>query len=37
MLNALVWICKLDVPADGVASSVSDEDIKQNLDPKGKK
>jgi hypothetical protein len=36
-LNALVWICKLDVPRDGMASSVSDEDIKANLDPKGKK
>jgi hypothetical protein len=38
VLNALVWICKLDVPADGVESKVSDEDIKANLDPKpGKK
>jgi hypothetical protein len=37
VLNALVWICKLDVPKEGVASSVSDEDIKANLDPKGKK
>lgn len=34
VLNALVWICKLDVPKDGVESSVSDEEIKQNLDPK---
>lgn len=37
VLNALVWICKLDVPKDGVESSVSDEEIKANLDPKGKK
>jgi hypothetical protein len=37
VLNALVWICKLDVPKDGVESTVSDEDIKQNLDPKPKK
>jgi len=38
VLNALVWICKLDVPADGVESKVTDDDIKQNLDPKpGKK
>jgi hypothetical protein len=38
VLNALVWICKLDVPKDGVESKVSDEDIKANLDPKpGKK
>ena len=38
VLNALVWICKLDVPADGVESRVTDEDLKANLDPKpGKK
>lgn len=37
VLNALVWICKLDVPKDGIESSVSDEEIKQNLDPKPKK
>jgi hypothetical protein len=37
VLNALVWISKLDVPAEGIASEVSDEDIRQNLDPKGKK
>ena len=38
VLNALVWICKLDVPKDGVESKVSDEDIRANLDPKpGKK
>ena len=37
VLNALVWICKLDVPADGVVSKVSDEEIKAILDPKGKK
>jgi len=36
VLNALVWLCKLEVPAEGVASSVSDEDLKQNLDPKKK-
>ncbi|HKB05539.1 MAG TPA: ThuA domain-containing protein [Gemmataceae bacterium] len=34
VLNALVWTCKLDVPQDGVESTVSDEEIKQNLDPK---
>lgn len=37
VLNALVWLCKLDVPAEGVASTVSDDDLKANLDPKGKK
>jgi hypothetical protein len=37
VLNALVWISKLEVPADGVKSSVSEEEIQANLDPKGKK
>jgi hypothetical protein len=36
VLNALLWICKLDVPKDGVASKVSDEQMKENLDPKKK-
>jgi len=35
-LNALVWICKLDVPSNGVESKVTDEQMKENLDPKGK-
>ena len=34
VLNALVWLCKLDVPAEGVASAVTPDDLKQNLDPK---
>lgn len=37
VLNALLWISKVDVPADGVVSTVTDEDMKKNLDPKGKK
>ncbi|QJW96930.1 ThuA domain-containing protein [Frigoriglobus tundricola] len=37
VLNALVWISKLDVPEGGVKSDVTEEDIKANLDPKGKK
>lgn len=37
VLNAMVWLCKLEVPAAGVQSTVSDEDIAANLDPKGKK
>jgi hypothetical protein len=37
VLNALVWICKLDVPTDGVASTVSAEEIRANLDPKPQK
>jgi hypothetical protein len=36
-LNAMLWICKLEVPANGVESSVSEEDLKANLDVKGKK
>jgi hypothetical protein len=37
VLNALLWICNVDVPADGVVSTVTDEDMKANLDDKGKK
>jgi type 1 glutamine amidotransferase len=36
VLNALLWVSKLEVPADGVASTVTDADLKANLDPKGK-
>jgi hypothetical protein len=34
VLNALLWIAKVEVPAEGVKSEVSEEDLKQNLDPK---
>jgi len=34
VLNALVWVTKLEVPADGVASKVTEEELAQNLDPK---
>lgn len=37
VLNALVWVCKLDVPKDGVRSEVSEEEITANWDEKGKK
>jgi len=37
VLNALLWIAKADVPAEGVGSVVSPEELKQNLDPKGRK
>jgi hypothetical protein len=37
VLNAALWICKMEVPADGLASTVTPEDLKENLDPKGKK
>jgi type 1 glutamine amidotransferase len=36
VLNALLWITKMEVPKDGVASSVTSEQIMQNLDPKKK-
>jgi len=34
VLNALVWLSKLEVPATGVESTVTEEDLKQNLDKK---
>ena len=34
VLNALVWVTKLDVPAGGVESHVTDEDLAKNLDLK---
>lgn len=34
VLNALVWVTKGDVPADGIASSVTPADLDANLDPK---
>lgn len=34
ILNALLWTAKVDVPADGVASTVTEADLKKNLDPK---
>lgn len=37
VLNALLWICKAEVPAGGVSSQVALQDIRTNLDPKGKK
>ena len=37
VLNALVWAAHGEVPADGIASTVTPDDLKENLDPKGKK
>lgn len=34
VLNAIVWLAKIDVPQNGVDSSVSDAEIAANLDPK---
>lgn len=36
VLNAILWTAKLDVPADGVHCQVSPEELKANLDPKGR-
>jgi hypothetical protein len=33
-LNAMLWICRIEVPANGVESSVTEEDMKANLDKK---
>jgi hypothetical protein len=37
VLNAMLWITKIEVPEDGVASTVTAEDMAANLDAKGKK
>jgi len=34
VLNALLWVAKGDVPPGGIESSVSQEDLNANLDPK---
>lgn len=36
VLNALLWVAKADVPANGVESSASAEELALNLDPKKK-
>ena len=37
VLNAILWTARIDVPADGVRSKVSEDELEQNLDPKGGK
>jgi hypothetical protein len=37
VLNAIVWTAKAEVPANGIESKVTDEDLAANLDPKRKK
>lgn len=34
VLNAILWVSKVKVPKDGVKSTVTDEDLMLNLDPK---
>ena len=36
VLNALLWTAKAEVPAGGVQSTVTAEELKQNLDKKNK-
>ena len=36
MLNAVVWLAGLEVPADGVNSSPGEADLAANLDKKGR-
>jgi hypothetical protein len=37
VLNAMLWITKVEVPEGGVQSTVTAEDMAANLDPKGNK
>lgn len=34
VLNAILWTAHIDVPADGVQSTVTEADLEKNLDPK---
>jgi hypothetical protein len=34
VLNGLLWIAKADVPKSGVQSSISQQQLDANLDPK---
>jgi type 1 glutamine amidotransferase len=36
VLNAILWTARIEVPEEGVESKVSAEELKQNLDPKGR-
>ena len=37
VLNALLWIAKVDVPAHGVEVSVTPEELNEHVDPKGRR
>ncbi|EEF58089.1 PVC-type heme-binding CxxCH protein [Pedosphaera parvula] len=37
VLNAIVWTAQMDVPPNGIESTITPEDLEQNLDPKGPK
>ena len=36
LLNALLWIAKIDVPVGGVVDSITEADLALNLDPKNR-
>lgn len=36
VLNSILWIAKADVPENGVESTVTEDQLKENLDPKGR-
>jgi len=36
VLNAILWAAKVEVPAEGVQSEVTAEELERNLDPKGR-
>ncbi len=37
VLNAILWTARLDVPAGGAETTVTPDELKQNLDPKGRR
>ena len=37
VLNALVWVTKVEVPEAGVVSKLADGDMEKNMDPKGRR
>ena len=37
VLNAILWSAKVEVPTNGVTSTVTAAELEQNLDPKGRK
>lgn len=36
VLNAILWTAKAEIPPGGVPSKITEEDLKKNLDPKGR-
>jgi type 1 glutamine amidotransferase len=37
VLNAIIWTAKAEVPAEGIQSKVTEEQLDENLDPKGER